>query len=271
MLGAGEPALHAPSSEPELRASLLVIGHRGNSAHAPENTLESFRQAIALGVDGLEFDVRLSADGQLVVIHDPTVERTTNGTGVVSGLTLEQLRAFDAGYNFGAPRYPYRGRGVTIPTVVEALDLTAPLPLVIEIKALEAAEPLLALIQARHEEERVTIGSFVAGALLPFRKASMRTSASFDEVRALLAPAVCGLRRKSVPFNVLSIPPRYRRVPLPVRALARCLAPAGTPLHVWTVNDPAEALWLWKHGANAILTDDPATILEARHQARLSA
>lgn len=249
---------------------MLVIAHRGNSADAPENTLESFRQALALGIDGVEFDVRLSADDELVVIHDPTVDRTTDGTGAVRSLTSMQLRAFDAGYRFGAPTFPYRGRGLTIPTVVEVLDLTAPLPLIIEIKALEAAEPLLALIQARGEKERVTIGSFVAGALIPFRKAALGTSASLEEVRALLAPAICGLRRRSVPFTVLSIPPRYRRFPLPIRALARCLAPAGTPLHIWTVNDPAEALWLWKHGANAILTDDPATILEARAHARLS-
>jgi glycerophosphoryl diester phosphodiesterase len=241
-----------------------VIAHRGNSAHAPENTLESFRQAVALGVDGLEFDVRLAADGELVVMHDPTVDRTTNGHGEVARLTRAQLQAFDAGYHFGPPRYPYRGRGITIPSVEQALDATAPLPLIVEVKALEAAEPLLRLLQSRGDEKRVTIGSFVAGALVPFRRADVATSASLEEVRALLLPAVCRRRKHALPFTMMSIPPQYRGIPLPLGALARCVAPAGVTVDVWTVNDPETALDFWRRGVRGILSDDPARILAAR-------
>src|SRR3990167_4313755 len=88
----------------------LVIAHRGNSMHAPEDTLESLRQGMALGADGLEFDVRLSADGVPVVIHDPTLDRTTDGSGPVAACTLAELRALDAGYRFtrdGGRTYPY--------------------------------------------------------------------------------------------------------------------------------------------------------------------
>lgn len=243
---------------------MLVFAHRGNSAHAPENTLESFRQAVALGVDGVEFDVRLSADGEVVVMHDPTVDRTTSGTGAVRSLTLSQLRTFDAGYHFGPPNYPYRAKGVTIPTAREALELTSPLELIIEIKAVEAAEPLLHLIKSRGDDARVTIGSFVPEALVPFRRAGLRTTASLPEARALVAPAVCQLKRSRLPYTMLSIPPRYRGIPLPLSSLARCVAPAGVSVSVWTVNDPRLAVRLWRGGVAAIITDDPSTILNAR-------
>lgn len=242
----------------------VVIAHRGNSAHAPENTLEAFKQAVALEVDGVEFDVQLTADGQLVVMHDPTVDRTTDGSGVVSRLTLEQLRALDAGYRFGPHTYPYRERGIRIPTVAEALDVTDPLDLIIEVKTLETAEPLLALIRSRGDEARVTVGSFVTGALLPFRKAGVRTTATFEEARNLLVPALFGIRRQHAPYSVLSIPPSYRGIPLPLGAMSRALAPAGVAAQVWTVNDPREALRLWQRGVQGILSDDPATIIKAR-------
>ncbi len=241
-----------------------VVAHRGNSAFAPENTLESFRQAIALGVDGVEFDVRLTADNQLVVIHDPTVDRTSNGSGEVARLTLERLRELDAGYRFGPSTYPYRDRGIMIPTVAEALDVTAPLNVIIEVKAIEASEPLLALIRSRGDEGRVTVGSFVSGALLPFRRAAVKTAATFSEARNLLVPALLGIKRHDAPYSSMSIPPRYKGIPLPVGAMARSLAPAGVGVQVWTVNDPREALRFWRQGVHGILSDDPASILEAR-------
>jgi glycerophosphoryl diester phosphodiesterase len=197
-------------------------------------------------------------------MHDPTVDRTTNGSGDVARLTLKQLRVFDAGYRFGPMTYPYRDRGITIPTVAEALDSTVPLPLIIEIKSIEAAEPLLALIRGRHEEERVTIGSFISGALVPFRRAGIATTASFDEVRALLVPAVCRLRRANLPFSMMSIPPTYRGLPLPVGALVRCMAAAGGSVYLWTVNDASAAVRFWQRGVRGILSDDPGAMIEAR-------
>ncbi len=212
----------------------------------------------------MEFDVRLSADGASVVIHDSTVDRTTSGSGEVARLTLDELRRLDAGYRFGPHTYPYRDRGIRIPTAAEALDETRPLPIIVDVKAIEAAEPLLALIRARGDERRVIVGSYVTGALAPFRRAGLRTTASFHEVRALLLPALLGLRRHTLPFNVMSIPPRYHGMPIPLRALARCVAPAGVKVDVWTVNDPRQALRLWRMGIAGVLSDDPQRILDAR-------
>jgi glycerophosphoryl diester phosphodiesterase len=94
----------------------------------------------------------------------------------------------------------------------------------------------------------------------------VRTSASMQEVRGLLAPAVCRLRRRQLPFATMAIPPRYRGLRLPIAALARCVAPAGVALDIWTVNDPEEALRLWRAGVRGIMSDDPAAILDARRR-----
>lgn len=215
-------------------------------------------------MDAVEFDVRLSADRELVVIHDATVDRTTSGSGAVAHLTLRQLRELDAGYRYGPSTYPYRDRGIRIPTVADVLDATASLEVVVEIKAVDAAEPLLHLLRARGEEGRVIVGSFVREWLLPFRRAGIRTTAASDEVRKLIVPALLGRRLHATPFTIVSVPPRYKLIPVPLGALARCVAPAGTRVHVWTVNDPGEAQRLWRDGIHGIISDDPAAILRAR-------
>src|SRR5665213_852735 len=118
-------------------AAKLVIAHRGNSAFFPENTLEAFQQGMALGADALEFDVRLSHDGKAVVIHDSTLERTTNGTGAVSALTLDDLQRLDAGHGFtrdGGRTFPFRGRGIRIPAFDFVLSAFPGVPMIVEIK-----------------------------------------------------------------------------------------------------------------------------------------
>src|SRR5918911_658199 len=99
------------------------LAHRGASALAPENTLEAFRLAVESGAGGLELDVHLTRDGHVVVIHDPTLDRTTNRTGAVSEMTLDELREPDAGHNFSpdGSTLPYRGLNLRIPTLVEVL------------------------------------------------------------------------------------------------------------------------------------------------------
>ena len=123
-----------------------VIGHRGNRVASPENTLESMREAVSVGVDGVEFDLRVSRDGRLVVMHDATLERTTNGAGRVALHTAAQLRSFDAGANFTlneGKSFPFRGRGVGVPLFDEIVEgLPRELPLIIELKT-PVAVPLL--------------------------------------------------------------------------------------------------------------------------------
>jgi glycerophosphoryl diester phosphodiesterase len=244
-----------------------VVGHRGNRAYAPENTLESFRQAIEVGVDAIELDVHLSADGQVIVMHDSTVDRTTNGTGAVERLSLEELRALDAGARFtanGDRSYPYRDRGIRVPTFAEVLEAFPTTPLLFEIKALRAAVPALELIQRHRAEDRCIAGSFLLEALLPFRGSRIAFGASSPEVARLLWPAVFRRRRAFLEYHVACVPRWYRGIPLPIRGMAAVMAGAGRPLHVWTVNERAVAARLWRDGVRGIITDDPATILAER-------
>jgi hypothetical protein len=123
-------------------AARIVIGHRGAAAHFPENTSASFDHAVSLGVDAIEFDLRVSRDGVVVVIHDPTVDRTTNGTGAVADLTLAELKKLDAGAQFtrDGRTFPWRGQGLQILTFDELLDRYPSIPLLIELKIAAAAD-----------------------------------------------------------------------------------------------------------------------------------
>ncbi|HVF40493.1 MAG TPA: glycerophosphodiester phosphodiesterase family protein, partial [Gemmatimonadaceae bacterium] len=112
-----------------------VIGHRGARAHAPENTIESFAQAVAAGAEAIEFDIRLSADGVPVVFHDPQVSRTTDGTGEVKRMTFAELRELDAGARYtpdGGKTYPYAGMGHRIPSLEEVIEAFPSTPVLIE-------------------------------------------------------------------------------------------------------------------------------------------
>lgn len=248
-----------------------VVGHRGNSAHAPENTLESFRQAVKLGVDALEFDVRLTKDGEVVVFHDATVARTTGESGAVAELTLAELRRLDAGATYsrnGDRNFPYRGRGVGISTLGEVLAAFPGMPMLIELKVVEVARPARAVLARAGAEERCIAASFLPEALRPFEADGLPVSSPPASIAPICLPALLGRRYTTLPFQTMSLPRTYHGIPVPLHALARATEPAGVPLHVWTVNEPAVALRLWRDGVRGILSDDPAAILGARQEWR---
>lgn len=129
----------------------LVVAHRGAAAVAPENTMEAYRRAVEMGADAIELDVQLSADGEMVLIHDETVDRTTDLTGSIASMTLDQLRAADAGFRFEAPdgTFPFRGKGLTIPTFGEVLEwLPDGTGLVVEVKAHAATAPVIEALRS---------------------------------------------------------------------------------------------------------------------------
>lgn len=257
------PGVH-PLLDPARRP---VIGHRGNRAHAPEDTLESFGQALRLGVDAVEFDVHLSRDGVPVVIHDPTLDRTTDRTGAVAALSLAEILAADAGARFtadGGRTFPYRGRGITVPTLEEALAATAPLPVIIEMKTVEVSAPALAVLQRTGSAPRALIGSFLDDALAPFQAAGIPVAAATHALARLYLPALLGARPRSLPYQAMCIPRSHHGLPLPVRGYARVMRALGRTVHVWTVNTAADARRLWAAGVNGIISDDPAAILAAR-------
>lgn len=151
-----------------------VIGHRGAAGLEPENTLRSIRRAIEIGVDRVEIDVRVTKDGRLVVIHDETVDRTTNGHGYVRDMTFEEIRKLDA------------GKGEKVPTLEEALNLTrGKVILQIELKVAEATEPTIELIEENGAEREVVITSFIHSLLKKVRylNPAIRTGALFFDVQ----------------------------------------------------------------------------------------
>ncbi|MBI1810144.1 MAG: glycerophosphodiester phosphodiesterase [Gemmatimonadetes bacterium] len=243
-----------------------VIAHRGNSAHAPEDTLESLRQGLALGADAAEFDVRLTRDGHVVLHHDPAVDRTSDGRGEVRAKSLAELSALDFGYRFtrdGGATYPWRGRGIRIVTLEDVLETFPFERFVLEVKSPEASAETLRLLARHNARQRCIVGSFDLAALAPFRAAGFATGAAREEVvRLLLRSALPGVVRQ-VPFQALLITPNFRGLPLPVVRFARMVRAAGVPTNVWTVDDPRQAQRLWAGGVQGILSNDPAAILRA--------
>ena len=248
-----------------------VIAHRGNSAHAPENTFESYDQALALGADALEFDVRLTRDGVPVVIHDPTLDRTTNGRGRVLDRRFDELRALDAGARFVSPdgSHPYRGRGFVIPTLEEMVARYPRIPFLIEVKVPEAVAATRRVLETTGAIARSLVDSTVHAAVAPFRGGQLATGASLDDVVRLLLASLVGRSPRSLPYEALCIPRWYNGIPVPVPLLARAARRAEAVTHVWTINSPRVAQSLWRAGVHGIITDDPEPMLQLRRQLAL--
>ena len=154
---------------------MRVIAHRGASGYAPENTAAAFAKAIAMGADAIETDVRLSADGELVLIHDATVTRTTDGRGPVADHTLAELRALDAGRWFSDAF-----AGERVPTLAELIEDVAPrIPVGLEIKDRAATGPTIAAIRAAGIEDRVEVTSFLWPAVVEAKRLAARLPIGF--------------------------------------------------------------------------------------------
>ena len=252
----------------------LVMAHRGGAGLWPENTAHAFAQSVALGVDVLEMDLHGTSDGALVVIHDATVDRTTNGAGRVNALTLAELKKLDAGYRWtadGGRTFPFRGRGITVPTLREVLEEFPRARLNIDIKQ---AQPSLVKTFCRTLREsgaasgvqsRVTVASFSSEVIGEFRREcpEVRTSASMDEVLAFASDLQAGR-------DIAADKTRTRLVQVPERAFgqgwltAELVAAAhrgGVEIHVWTVNDETAMRRLVALGVDGIMTDYPDKLI----------
>lgn len=252
-----------PATSPLLVAGPpLVIGHRGAAAVRPENTIPSFAHALSLGVDGVEFDVRLTRDGAVVVHHDADTARTCGERHVVAESTLATLRTLDAGATFrGAEPAP---RATRIPTLDEALELLRDVPLIVECKTVEVARPAIAVLRRHGLAGRTIVGSFLHGAMAVARAEGVASAASRTDMLALCLRAWTGLAPRRLPMTALAIPERSGGLPLPLPRLVTMTRPLGVPVHVWTVNDPADARRLWDMGVTGLLSDDPRTLLATR-------
>jgi glycerophosphoryl diester phosphodiesterase len=237
----------------------LVVAHRGNSARAPENTMEAFRLAADAGADAIELDVHLTADGQLAVIHDETLDRTTDRTGAVSDLTMAAIREADAGAAFGGEdgEYPYRGRGLTVPTLTEVLDwLPEQLGLVVEIKARAACDAVVVALHGHpvRDAERVSVISFDERSIDRVRELDdgVRTGYLLVPGQSLEPALVWATEHGHVGVN----PWDADLGPDPSRALVLAKA-YGREVGCYVVNDPERMRFLAAAGLWGFVTDVP--------------
>jgi glycerophosphoryl diester phosphodiesterase len=250
-------------------AARPVIAHRGSSAEAPENTLPAFEAAVQRGADALELDVRLTADGAPVVIHDATLDRTTDRSGPVSAQTLANLRSVDAGWKFtpdGGRTHPYRGRDARIPTLGEVLWTFPRMPLLVEIKEPEAQDAVRRVLLQEDAVERCVLASELPAALELFGEPPFARAAAGPEISALYRAALLRQRPPAPQYRCLSVPERHRGLPVPTRGLIAAARMLGCPVHVWTVNSPNAARRHWERGAAGMVTNLPGEIRRARDQ-----
>lgn len=249
----------------------LVYAHRGGAALRPENTIASFDYGLSLGADGLEFDVRLSRDGIVVVHHDATLERTTNATGPVAALTADELARVDAAHWFtpadGRRRaettgpFPYRGQGHGVPRLRQVLARYPGVPLIIELKTNDPELARLAIEDVRAEKaaDRVAFGSFGWRVLRTARRLEpvVPTGASREEVRLALYRSWVRWPLGKEAYREFQVPERSGPTRIVSRHFIAHAHRAGLVVKVWTVNEPADMRRLLEWGVDALISDRP--------------
>jgi glycerophosphoryl diester phosphodiesterase len=229
--------------------------------------MPAFERAARQGADAFELDVRLSADGVPVVLHDATLDRTSVGRGSLGSLTLAELRTVDAGARFtpdGGRSYPFRGAGVGIPTLAEVLRGFPEMPVMVEVKEPAAQEAVRRVILEEAAGERCVLASEHHAALQVFREPPFAVAASGGEIGALYRAVLLRRVPETVQYRLLSVPERHRGLRVPTRGFVAAARRLGCPVHVWTINEPAVAQRLWALGVCGMVTNFPDRILAAR-------
>lgn len=227
------------------KSTILNIAHRGASAHFPENTLGAFAAAIDTAADMCELDVQLTMDGALVVIHDETVDRTTDGRGRVDAMTLAELKRLDAG-SWRAARFASE----RIPTLAEVFDLTeGGCGLNIELKATGVGEMVGRLIRERKAQASTLVSSFDWAELVQVQNVAPEIRVGLLTDRAAARVIDAAMQMKAFAIN-----PAAKLVSLQLCARAH---QQGLKVYTWTVDDPDDMRRLVEMGVDGIMTNDP--------------
>lgn len=256
---------------PVLAGAPLLVAHRGGSGLAPENTLLAFRSARDdWAADMIELDIHLTVDGHVVVMHDPLVDRTTDGAGPVAAKTLAQLRELDAGYRFtpDGTTFPFRGRGVRIPTLEEVLTELPVMRFTVEVKAAAAQRPFFELARRLGAVDRIVAAGFGAAERSHFSEWPGALSASMEQVRRFYALHRLRLGATwAPPVDVFQVPERTGRLLVCSPRFVREAHAHGIAVQVWTVDDPVAMERLFDAGVDGIQSDFPdrlARVMTAR-------
>jgi glycerophosphoryl diester phosphodiesterase len=249
----------------------LLVAHRGGARLAPENTLEAFRRAAEWWrADMLEMDVRATRDGEVVVIHDATVDRTTDGTGPVAAFTYDQLARLDAGYQYrdSAGRPSFRGTGVRIPRFEDVLEAFPGARLNVELKEPEAARGLVETVRRHGAEHRVLIAAEFERSRRSVRGYPGPWGASRHHV---LGFVVLHRLPQGGPYtpaaDVLQVPELWKGVRIVTPRFVEEAHRRNLPVQVWTVDDPDDMRRLLSWGVDGIQTDRPDLLAEVLEHA----
>lgn len=253
----------------------LVMAHQGGQHLAPASTLEAFKNARDLGVDIIEFDIHMSKDGYLIPIHDPTLDRTTDGTGRINNLTLEEIQSVDAGAKFQDldGEYSFRGKGISLPTVEEVFKEIPNMRWNIEIKDTNdpelyrpIAEKLWSLMEKYELEDKVLVASFdqnIIDTVLDVSNGKAIVAGGRQEVTKFVILHklfLNGLYRPSV--DAIEIPTKESIINLKDKKVIRGAQKQGMDVHYWTINDRETMKELIELGADGIITDRPDILIE---------
>jgi glycerophosphoryl diester phosphodiesterase len=241
------------------------MAHQGGAGLWPSNTLFAYQRAVELGVDVLEMDIQRTADGVLVVRHDPTVDSTTDGRGAIRDFTLAKLKALDSGYRFtpdGGQTFPFRRMGITIPTLEEVFQAFPGIRLNIDIKPEEPSvvDAFCAILRRHARLDQVIVGSFHDRQLHRFRQScpEVATAAGVSETRLFFFLSRLGLARWYRPkADAFQIPEYAGRLHVVTPALIRSAHFHHLPVHVWTVNKVADMQRLIEWGVDGLISDYP--------------
>ncbi len=243
-----------------------VVAHRGDSAHFPENTLPAFESAYRMAVDVIETDVHLSKDGVLVVWHDPTLERNTDGSGRIEEHTLFELKALDAGYTFtrdGGATFPFRGTGVQLCTLEEALAACPAQRFNVDLKSKDPkiVDEFIAVLNRQQAKKRVLGASFHLSNLRQLRKKESRIQTSLTTLEVL--PLLMAQKLRILPKReqehpiVFQVPPRQWGIEVITPAFIDVMHRRGSIIQVWTINEEEEIRRLFSMGVDSVMTDKP--------------
>ena len=251
----------------------LVIAHQGGDGVWPGNTMYAFEESVELGVDVLEMDAHITRDGQIVLMHDEEVDRTTDGTGLIETMTLAQLQELDAAYKWSSDEsatFPFRGQGLRVPALEELFRKFPRMRYVIEIKLTQNPidKPLCDLIRRYNMQDKVMIASFHDEAMQNFRAVcpEIATSASRGEVTQFVLLGKAFLSSFVAP-QYQSIQPPYDQeesmnIPIMTERFIREAHAKNIRVEPWTVNDPELMRQYIEWGVDGIITDRPDLMIE---------
>ncbi len=251
-------------------ATPTVIGHRGAAGEAPENTLPSFASALAAGAAILESDVHLTRDAVPVLLHDESVERTTDGQGRIAEISLAELQTLDAGAHFSPDAgrtHPFRGQGIRVPTLEQAFAAFPDARFNLELKdgGADLARRVLDVVEQAGSATRSLLTAGDDALMAHLREQVARRStpvalgASAREVGDFLRSALEGKPPAPGPM-ALQVPTHFAGRPLVTREFVAHAHAHGLVVHVWTIDEPEEMRALLALGVDGIVTDFPARL-----------